>query len=50
MGRSRYADFLQPFALALRAASGEKDALLDVAVEVRGMAEEVLAQISGARS
>lgn len=49
MERSRFADFLQPFALALRAASGEKDALLDVAVEVRGMAEEVLLQISGSR-
>lgn len=49
MERSRFADFLQPFALALRAASGDMDALLDVAVEVRGMAEEVLAQINGAR-
>jgi Flp pilus assembly protein TadD len=47
MERSRFTDFLQPFALALRAASGEKDALLDVAVEVRGMAEEVLQQING---
>ncbi|MFM9971427.1 MAG: tetratricopeptide repeat protein [Burkholderiales bacterium] len=47
MARSRSADFLQPFALALRAASGDKDALLDVAVEVRSMAEEVLAQING---
>lgn len=49
MERSRFADFLQPFALALRAASGDKDALLDVAVEVRGMAEEVLAKINGAK-
>jgi tetratricopeptide (TPR) repeat protein len=47
MERSRFADFLQPFALALRVASGEKDALLDVAVEVRGIAEEVLKQIEG---
>ena len=45
MERSRFADFLMPFALALRAANGEKDALLDAAVEVRGLAEEVLAQI-----
>jgi hypothetical protein len=42
-------DFLQPFTLALRAADGGEDALLDVAVEVRGMAEEVLVQINGAR-
>ncbi len=47
MERSRFADFLQPFALALRVASGDKDALLDAAVEVRGMAEEVLVQIDG---
>lgn len=47
MERSCFADFLQPFALALRLASGEKDVLLDVAVEVRGMAEEVLTQING---
>jgi Tfp pilus assembly protein PilF len=45
MERSRFADFLQPFALALRAASGDQDALLDVAVEVRAVAEEVLQQI-----
>ena len=45
MERSRFADFLMPFALALRAANGEKDALLDAAVEVRGIAEEVRAQI-----
>ena len=45
MERSRFADFLMPFALALRAANGEKGALLDAAVEVRGIAEEVLAQI-----
>lgn len=49
MERSRFVDFLQPFTLALRAADGGEDALLDVAVEVRGMAEEVLAQINGAR-
>ncbi len=48
MERSRFAGFLQPFVLALRAANGEKDALLDVAVEVRGMAEEVLRKINGA--
>lgn len=48
MEQSRYADFLQPFALALRAANGEKDVLLDASVEVRGMAEEVLRQIKGA--
>jgi hypothetical protein len=45
MARSQFADFLMPFALALRAANGEKDALLDAAVEVRGIAQEVLAQI-----
>ena len=45
MERSRFADFLMPFALALRAANGEKEAFLDAAVEVRGIAEEVLAQI-----
>ncbi len=45
MERSRFADLLQPFALALRAASGDQDALLDVAVEVRAVAEEVLQQI-----
>ena len=49
MESSSFADFLQPFALALRVASGEKDVLLDVAVEVRGMAEEVLTQINGNR-
>jgi tetratricopeptide (TPR) repeat protein/DNA-binding HxlR family transcriptional regulator len=49
MEHSRFADFLQPFAIALHAATGDKDALLDVAVEVRGMAEEVLAQINGSR-
>lgn len=48
MERSRFANFLQPFALALRVASGEKDALLDVAVEMRGLAEDVLRQIKGA--
>lgn len=48
MEQSRYADFLQPFALALRSANGEKDVLLDAAVEVRSMAEEVLRQIKGA--
>lgn len=47
MERSRFADFLQPFALALSAANGDVDALQDVAAEVRGMAEEVLAQIRG---
>ena len=45
--RSRFADFLQPFALALRAARGEPEALLGVAVEVRGIAEEVLRSIRG---
>ena len=33
----------------LRAASGDRDALLDVAVEVRGIAEELLQQINGLR-
>lgn len=47
MQRSRFAVFLQPFSIALRAASGEADAMLDVAVEVRGMAEEVLRKIQG---
>lgn len=45
MVRSQFADFLMPFALALRAADGDEDALLDAAVEVRGIAQEVLAQI-----
>ena len=49
MERSRFANFLQPFSLALSAAGGDMDALQDVAAEVRGMAEEVLAQIRGAR-
>jgi tetratricopeptide (TPR) repeat protein len=49
MERSSFADFLQPFALALRVASGEKDVLLDVAVEVRGMTEDVVTQINGSR-
>jgi tetratricopeptide (TPR) repeat protein len=49
MQRSRFADFLMPLALALRAANGEKDALLDSAVEVKSLAEEVLAQIRGVR-
>ena len=49
MERSRFADFLQPFALALSAAGGDMDALQDVAAEVHGMADEVLAQIRGAR-
>ena len=47
MQRSRFADFLLPFSIALRAADGDADALLDVAVEVRGMAEEVLRKING---
>jgi len=45
--RSRFADFLLPFSIALRAADGDADALLDVAVEVRSMAEEVLKKIRG---
>jgi Tfp pilus assembly protein PilF/DNA-binding transcriptional ArsR family regulator len=45
MQRSQFSGFLQPFALALRAANGEHGALLDVAVEVRAMAEEVLQYI-----
>ncbi len=48
MEQSRFAEFLQPFALALHAANGEKDVLLDASVEVRSMAEEVLRQIKGA--
>ena len=47
MEQSRFAEFLQPFALALRAAKGEKEVMLDAAVEVRSMAEEVLRQING---
>jgi tetratricopeptide (TPR) repeat protein len=47
---SRFAEFLQPFALALRVASGETDAMLDVAVEVRAVTEDVLAQIKGKRA
>jgi hypothetical protein len=50
MQRSRFAEFLQPFSLALRAANGETDAMLDVAVEVRAVAEDVLAQIKGKRA
>ena len=45
MTASAYAGFLQPFTLALRAANGEPDVLLDAAVEVRGLAEEILLQI-----
>ena len=47
MERSQSSGFLQPFALALRAAAGDNDALLDVAVEVRVMANDVLAAIDG---
>lgn len=47
MEGSRFAGLLQPLSLALRAANGETDGLLDVAVEVRAMAEEVLLQITG---
>ena len=50
MERSRFSEFLQPFSLALRAAMGEGDAMLDVAVEIRGMAEEVLREIDAFRS
>lgn len=45
MDKSRYAEFLQPFALALRAASGQQDALLGAVPEIRVMAEEVLQQL-----
>ena len=50
MERSHFSEFLQPFSLALRAAMGEEDAMLDVAVEIRGMAEEVLREIVAFRS
>ncbi len=46
MERSIYAGFLQPFALALRAANGEGDALLDAPAEIRSLAEEILLQIN----
>lgn len=46
MERSTYAGFLQPFALALRAANGEGDALLDAPAEIRSLAEEILLQIN----
>jgi tetratricopeptide (TPR) repeat protein len=46
MQRSRFADFLLAFSIALRAANGDADAMLDVAVEVRGVAEEVLKKIN----
>ena len=46
MERSRFKDFLQPFAVALRAALGEQEALLGVAVEVRAIAQEVLSSIN----
>ena len=46
MERSAYAGFLQPFALALRLANGEKAALLDVPAEVRSLAEDILLQIT----
>ena len=47
MEHSRSSGFLQPFALALHAATGNDDALLDAAVEVRMMALDVLAVING---
>jgi len=46
MNASPYADFLQPFSLALKAANGDADALLGVVAEIRVMAEEVLQFIS----
>jgi Flp pilus assembly protein TadD/energy-coupling factor transporter ATP-binding protein EcfA2 len=46
MARSTYAGFLQPFALALRVASGEKEVLQDVPAEVRSLAEEMVLQIT----
>ncbi|MDO9270309.1 MAG: tetratricopeptide repeat protein [Methylobacter sp.] len=46
MNASPYADFLQPFSLALKTASGDADALLGVVAEIRVMAEEVLQFIS----
>jgi Tfp pilus assembly protein PilF/DNA-binding transcriptional ArsR family regulator len=42
MSASPYADFLQPFSLALKAANGDEEALLGVVAEIRVMAEEVL--------
>jgi tetratricopeptide (TPR) repeat protein len=46
MERSTWAGFLQPFALALCAANGEGDALLDAPAEIRSLAEEILLQIT----
>jgi Flp pilus assembly protein TadD len=46
MNASPYADFLQPFSLALKAANGDAEALLGVVAEIRVMAEEVLQFIS----
>jgi DNA-binding transcriptional regulator GbsR (MarR family) len=46
MERSNYCGFLQPFILALRAASGENEAMLDAPAEVRSLAEDILSQIT----
>ncbi len=46
MERSIYAGFLQPFALALRVANGEKEALLDAPAELRSLAEDILFQMT----
>ena len=45
MENNPHADFLQPFSLALRAASGDEEALRGVAPEIREIAEQVSAMI-----
>jgi DNA-binding transcriptional regulator GbsR (MarR family) len=45
MASCRYADFLQPMILALRAADNIPDALEGAAAEIKAMASEVLADI-----
>jgi tetratricopeptide (TPR) repeat protein len=50
MEQSRYAEFLQPLSLALRAAEQQPDALDGAAQEVKNMALEVLADITAFRN
>lgn len=50
MAQSRYAEFLQPLSLALRAAEQQPDALDGAAQEVKNMALEVLADIKAFRN
>ena len=46
IAESRYADFLLPLSLALRAANQVPEALDGVAAEIKNMAEQVLAEIT----